>query len=373
MNNKIEISDINKFCDFNDTPQGLSQSKILIIDDEPMNLSLMIDLLECEGYEYIVAETNPEKGLILYEKKEFDILLLDINMPGLDGFEVMQKIKEMNKEMTPPILVLTASHQQEICNRALESGATDFISKPFNSDEALNRIKNLLYSYHTKKQLISMNCNLENLVKLRTHELTESKLKVIQHLGFAAEYRDTETAAHTIRVGEYSRLLGQKLRLDSDMVDLLHQSAPLHDIGKIGIPDAILLKPGKFEPEEWEIMKTHASIGAEILENDNDPLIVMARSIALTHHEKWNGQGYPCGLSGNKIPIEGRIVMLADVYDALTMIRPYKTAWTTEETITFIKKESGISFDPEIVHQFLNVSNEFAEIRKEYLDQNYDG
>lgn len=346
----------------------LYQSQILIIDDEPMNVDIMTDLLETEGYENITSETNPIKGLNLYEKRSFDIILLDINMPELDGFGVMKKIKFMNKPLVPPILILTALHRQEICNRALESGATDFINKPFNSDEALNRIKNLLNSYHTKKHLIEINDNLENLVNIRTKELIESKLKVIQHLGFAAEYRDTETAAHTIRVGEYSRLLGKKLGLENKMVDLLHQAAPLHDIGKIGIPDAILLKPGKFEPDEWKIMKTHTSIGAEILENDNDPLIVMARSIALNHHEKWNGKGYPNGLSGNNIPIEGRIVMLADVYDALTMVRPYKAAWTTEETIAFIKKESGTSFDPDIVHLFLGIINDFLTIRQECLD-----
>ncbi len=343
-------------------------SRILIIDDEPMNVELISDLLEDDGYLDISSSNDPLEGLELYKQHDFDIILLDINMPKLDGFGVMAEIKQINKLLTPPILVLTALHDQKVCNRALKSGATDFIYKPFNPEEAINRVKNLLTTHIIKKQMIDVNNNLENLVDARTQELMDTKLKVIEHLGFAAEYRDTDTAAHTIRVGEYARLLAESLGLDKETTDLLHHAAPLHDIGKIGIPDAILLKPGKFEPDEWTIMQTHSQIGAEILENDNDPLIVMARTIALTHHEKWNGKGYPNKISGEDIPIEGRIVMLADVYDALTMVRPYKKAWTVEETIALIKEESGTSFDPNIVTHFLALVDDFVEVRNQHQD-----
>ena len=303
-----------------------------------------------------------------YKQNTYDLILLDINMPELDGLSFIQEVKKINKPLLPPILVLTGLRDQTICNQALESGATDFIYKPFNFSEAINRIKNLLSAHINKKRLIELNENLEQTVVARTQQLMDTKLKVIQHLGYAAEYRDTETASHTIRVGEYSRLLGQQLGLDNKTIELLHRAAPLHDIGKIGIPDAILLKPARLEADEWKTMQDHSIIGAQILEDDDDPLIVMARTIALTHHEKFNGQGYPDGLTGEDIPIVGRIVMLADVYDALSMVRPYKEAWTNDKIIELIKKESGTSFDPHIVEIFLSLVDEFSEIRQKLID-----
>jgi putative two-component system response regulator len=343
-------------------------SQVLIVDDEAMNVSAITDLLYAEGYLNITGETNPLTALEQYENKPFDLLLLDINMPIIDGFEVMAKVKQINKPITPPILILTALNTQAICNRALSQGASDFIFKPFDFQETLNRIKNLLTLHLTKKHLDELNKNLELKVQEKTQELMQTKLKVVEHLGFAAEYRDNETAAHTIRVGEYSKLLALHYGLSEDRAELLHRAAPLHDIGKIGIPDNILLKPGKFTPPEWEVMKTHTTIGGEILAKDTDPLIVMARTIALSHHERWDGTGYPNGISGQDIPIEGRIVMIADVFDALTMVRPYKRAWTLEETITQIKKDSGGLFDPDLVKLFLTLIDEFIAIRKKHLD-----
>jgi len=348
--------------------QELKNSQILVVDDEAGNLEIARELLEEEGYIQVTTELSSIKAIELYKNKRFDLLLLDLNMPEMNGFEVMSALADIPRDSPAPILILTALNDQMTCNQALSSGATDFLSKPFNLQEALNRIQNILLSHHYQKKLFNINELLEQQVKVRTQELLDSKLKVIQHLGFAAEYRDTETAAHTIRVGEYSRVLGEKLGLDEQFIKLLNHAAPLHDIGKIGIPDAVLLKPGGFDAGEWSIMKGHAAIGGKILENDDDPLIKMARTIALTHHEKWNGSGYPNGLKGLNIPIEGRIVMLADVFDALMMERPYKKEWTIEETVCLIKKESGVSFEPKLVDLFLTVVDEFIEIRQGYKD-----
>lgn len=343
-------------------------SMILVVDDEPQNVELLTELLSHEGYQNILCETDPEKALSFYNHIDFDLILLDIKMPKIDGFEVMAQIEQINKPLSPPILVMTAQKDQKLCNRALSCGGTDFIYKPFDSEEALNRINNLLVAHNYRKRLSNNNINLEYQVQHRTKALLDTQLKVIKHLGSAAEFRDNETAAHTMRVGEYSKLLARGYGLNSKTAELILHAAPLHDIGKIGIPDSILFKPGKLTPDEWEIMKTHTSIGAKILEKDEEPLIKLAHSIALSHHEKFNGEGYPNGLSGNNIPIEGRIVMLADVYDALTMKRPYKPAWSIADTTKFIKQSSGSQFDPDLVALFLTLQDDFIEIGNRFKE-----
>ncbi|MDH5485244.1 MAG: HD domain-containing protein, partial [Gammaproteobacteria bacterium] len=257
---------------------------------------------------------------------------------------------------------------KETCNKSFEFGANDFLTKPFNFEETKHRIINLIEMHLLRSRLENKNRMLEDIVAERTRALKESQTQIIQHLGMAAEYKDMETAAHTVRVGWYSRIIGERWGMDAEALELLFLTAPMHDIGKIGIPDNVLLKPDKFEPEEWEIMKSHTTIGEKILQGNSNPLVETAKTIALTHHEKWDGTGYPSGLSGNDIPIEGRIVMIADVFDALTITRPYKKAWTTDEAVAHIVEGSGSSFDPDLVVIFQEALADLLEIKERYKD-----
>ena len=256
-------------------------------------------------------------------------------LTGYNGYEVMEQIREEvgEAENMPPILMLTAQHAQEYRQRALDNGALDYVTKPFHTEELLSRLRNLLEVQLAKKYMRNQNEILEEKVALRTRELQErsqelheTRLQVVRRLGRAAEYRDNETGLHIVRMSKMAALIGKAAGLSDYQCDLLLNAAPMHDIGKLGIPDSILLKPGKLERDEWKIMQTHAQIGADILSGDDSELLNMAEEIALTHHEKWNGKGYPNGLSGEDIPLSGRLCALSDVFDALTSVRPYKEA-----------------------------------------------
>ena len=291
-------------------------------------------------------------------------------MPHLNGFQVMDQFMELEKGSYAPILVLTAQDDQDTRNRALNSGARDFIVKPFNMLEVLNRIHNMLEVRLLHKEVNLHNKHLEEKVNERTEQLKFTQSEIVKRLGRAGEYRDNETGMHVIRMSYYSHELGLALGMDSTEADILKQASPLHDIGKIGIPDAILLKPGKLNHDEWSIMKTHSLIGMEILSGSDTALLQKAEVIAMTHHEKYDGSGYPQGLSGEDIPMEGRIVAIADVFDALTTCRPYKKAWTIEESIIEIKDKSGQHFDPEMVQKFVSILDKVTEIKEEYMDAN---
>jgi len=289
-------------------------------------------------------------------------------MPHLDGFEVMEQLKALNDPLFPPVVILTAQHGQDFLLRALNSGARDFITKPFYCNELLARVRNMLDAQLMHRMLHDQKAVLDEMVQTRTAELRRTRLQVVQQLGRAAEYRDNETGNHILRMSHISALLAKSIGWNEADCELMLHASPMHDIGKIGIPDHILLKPDKLEPEEWEIMKSHAVIGANILEGDDSDLMKCAGEIALTHHEKWDGSGYPYGLSGEAIPLTGRIAALADVFDALTSARPYKKAWTLEAAVDLIKENRGIHFDPELVTVFLEQLPEILKIRDQFSE-----
>jgi len=334
-------------------------AKILIVDDQEYNVSLLERILTRAGYRNLQSTMNPNEVQQRISGEEPDIVLLDLHMPGLDGFEVLKRIREqIGEERYLPVLMLTADTTPEVRQQGLEAGANDFLTKPFDRTEVVLRIRNLLKTRELHLQLHANNQTLEEKVRERTHELWQAKKEMLQLLGRASEYRDDMTGQHTQRVGELSALIAEKLGMSEEEVDRIRKAAPLHDIGKIGIPDDILLKPGRFEPHEMERMKNHTTIGANILGGSSFNVLRSAGVIALSHHEKWDGTGYPEGLAGEAIPIEARIVALADFYDALTHERPYKRAWTPEETLDEIVRQRGAHFDPRIVDAFVALFRE---------------
>jgi putative two-component system response regulator len=284
-----------------------------------------------------------------------DLILLDLQMPYLDGFAVMKQLRAV---VPPgsflPILVLTADISAQAKRQALAEGASDFLTKPFDATEVILRIQNLLHTRRLHLQLQNENQMLEQKVRERTADLEATQAEILERLALAAEYRDDDTGQHTRRVGQMSAQIARALGLPVGEVDLIQRAAPLHDVGKIAIPDAILLKPGRLTPDEFEIMKTHTTRGAEMLSGGRFPLLQRAEEIALTHHERWDGSGH-IGLRGEVIPLAGRIVTVADVFDALTSERPYKNAWPRAAAIDEIMDQSGRQFDPAVVEAFLKV------------------
>lgn len=332
---------------------------ILIIDDQPENIHLLGAILK-DSYR-ISASTKSTDVQKLALELQPQLILLDILMPEMDGYSVCQLLKQNTETAHIPVVFVSAKHEISDEEKGFEVGAIDYITKPLSPAIVRARVKtHLALSNHNKE--------LTNAVEERTKELNETRLKVIQRLGRAAEYRDNETGMHVIRMSHYSRLLALAISSDKTWADTILHAAPMHDVGKIGIPDAILLKPGKLNGDEWETMQKHTIFGAEIIGNDNTPLLIMARSIALTHHEKWNGKGYPHGLAGDKIPLESRIIAIADVFDALTSERPYKEAWSIEKATQYIGEESGNSFDPLLVNAFNKVLPDILQVKAKYFD-----
>ncbi|MFO7953606.1 MAG: response regulator, partial [Thioalkalivibrio sp.] len=341
-------------------------ARILVVDDERANLKLLDRMLRSQGYEELVLIDDSREVLPHYQAARPDLILLDINMPHLDGYQVMEQVRALDDPLLPPIVMLTAQHGQDFVLHALNSGARDYLTKPFDRNELLMRVRNLLDAQLAHRLVYDQKAELDRMVAQRTRELRDTRLQVVQRLGRAAEYRDEETGYHILRMSHTCALLAREIGWDEEQCDLILNASPMHDIGKIGIPDAVLLKPGRFEPHEWEIMKTHAAIGASLLEGDDSDLLRMAREIALTHHEKWDGSGYPNGLAGEAIPRAGRIAALADVFDALTSERPYKAAWTVEAAVEMIRENRGRHFDPVLVDVFLDVLPAVEEIRQRF-------
>ncbi len=329
---------------------SLIHSRILVVDDEWPNVHLLERFLQEAGFTNVRSTSDPREASRIYREMRPDIVLLDLLMPFLNGFEVMKQLRE---EESPgayvPIIVLTADITNETKQRALSSGAKDFLTKPLDLTEVLLRLRNLLETRMLHLQIRAHSEQLEHKVRERTSELEQSKIEILDRLTRACEYRDYATGEHTKRVGNLSAALARAVGAPLWQAQLIRRAAPLHDIGKVGIPDYILLKPGRLEPHEFEIMKTHTTIGAKILSGSQHTLLAMAESIALTHHEHWDGNGYPAGLAGHAIPFEGRLVALADAFDALTHERLYKPAWTLSAALTEIKKQSGKHFDPDLV------------------------
>ncbi len=352
----------------------MREARILVVDDEPANVLLLQRMLRNSGYKNVVSAVNGREALKLCEAELPDLILLDLMMPERDGFGVLEDLAAARHAEFLPVLVLTADANTETMRRALGAGASDFLTKPFDHAEVILRVKNLLETRFLTVALRRHNAELESRVAERTRALSESyekliiayaqlqrsqsaveesQVEVLQRLAQAAELRDDDTGQHTRRVGEFAARLAQKLGLDAAHVELIRAAAPLHDVGKIGVSDTILLKPGRLTTDEFEIMKTHAAIGSGLMKDGHSPLMRVAEVIALTHHERFDGKGYPHGLSGEDIPLEGRILAVVDVFDALTHERPYKKAWPVDQALAEIQGGSGTQFDPRVVEIFV--------------------
>jgi putative two-component system response regulator len=317
---------------------------LLVVDDTLSNITLLCSILE--PFYRVKVATNGEKALqIAMGEEPPDLILLDIVMQGLDGYEVCRRIKASAARRTIPILFVTALEQQEDEEMGLALGAEDYITKPFSAPIVLARVRTHLALYDQTREL-------EHKVDIRTRELQKTRLEIIKRLGRAAEFRDNETGNHVLRMSHYSRLIARTAGLGDTVAEMLFLAAPMHDIGKIGTPDYVLLKPGKLNAQEWDIMKQHVTMGAEIIGDHPDDLLAMARTVALSHHEKWDGTGYPLGLKGKDIPTVGQVVAIADVFDALTSSRPYKAPWPMEQAIQTIIDGSGHHFDPDLIPAF---------------------
>ncbi len=351
-------ADINRNC----------TAHLLIVDDEPSNLKLLEKMLRSHGYENLTLIQDPREVQASCENNMPDLILLDLNMPYLDGFAVMELLQKEFADLLPPILVLTAQQGFEHRLRALNSGARDYLTKPFDRAEMLARVRNLIEAHLFHKFMRNQNDVLDEMVRARTRELRDTRLQIVRRLGRAAEFRDNETGNHILRMSHSAVLIARALGWDEESCELLLHASPMHDVGKIGIPDHILLKPGKLDPDEWIKMQLHTTIGAHILDGDNSPLLTLAREIAISHHEKWDGSGYPYGLKGEAIPISGRIVALADVFDALTSERPYKKAWSLEASLDYIQNNSGQHFDPKLVTYFVQLLPQILAIRTRFAE-----
>jgi len=335
-----------------------SRQCILIVDDTPDNVTVLDGIL-CSQYQVRFA-LNGERALaIARSNSPPDLILLDVMMPGMDGYEVCRRLKADPMTRKIPVIFVTALSESVSEAYGLALGAVDYLTKPINPDITLARVK-------THLALYDMNRTLEDKVNERTAELHDTRLEIIRRLSMAAEFRDEDTGKHVERISHYSYLIAQSAGLSKEQCDLLFNTAPMHDIGKIGIPDHILRKKSRLNSDEWEVMKTHTFIGAQIIGEHRSDLLTAARIIALTHHERWDGLGYPNGLKGDEIPIFGRIVMLGDVFDALVFKRPYKEAWGIEKAMQWIYQEEGKHFDPGLVPHFIEVLPEILEVRERY-------
>lgn len=341
--------------------ENIKKQLILVVDDMPDNIDVIGGVL---GQDYeIKAALNGEKALnIAHAEPKPDMILLDVMMPGMDGYAVCRSLKKDPATSNIPVIFITAKDEVADEQFGFKLGAVDYMTKPVSPPILQTRVKTHLAFY-------DQNRILSEQVNKRTEELKHTRLKIIQRLGRAAEYRDNETGMHVIRVSNYARLIAQAYGGNDSWVERVFNAAPMHDVGKIGIPDHILLKPGKLDDEERTLMKKHTEFGAEIIGDDADPLLQMSCVIAMTHHEKFDGTGYPKGLAGKEIPLEGRIVAIADVFDALTSERVYKKAWSVEEAIKFIDGSAGKDFDADLVSLFHEVMPDILRIKEQYMDE----
>lgn len=347
---------------------SIRDAKILIVDDNSANVALLEAILEEEDYEQLFSTTDPRDVVSLYRQHRFDLILLDIRMPWMSGFEVLSALDAEVGDDYLPVIVLTAQTDAETRQQALEAGAKDFITKPFEDWEVLLRIQNMLETrlYYTRQ--VARADLLEQEVCKRTEEIRQTQLEIVRRLGVAGEFRDNETGAHVERMSNICCLLAEKYGLGREYAERLLYASTMHDVGKIGISDAVLLKPDKLDELEWQMMKRHPQIGAQIIGKHDSVLMTLAHETALCHHEKWDGTGYPRGLSGEEIPVGARIAAISDVFDALTSERPYKTAWSVDKAVEVIKVESGRHFEPRLVEIFIENLAEIVTIKERYAD-----
>lgn len=334
---------------------------ILVVDDEPSNIAILSEILS-DNYK-VTAATNGAKAIQhCFSGKIPDLILLDVIMPEMDGYAVCKTLKNDPRTRNIPILFVTAKSSIEDEKLGLELGAIDYIRKPFSPPVILQRVKNHLAMYNQNRVL-------DEMIQRRTKELHLSRREIISRLGTAAEFKDNQTGLHVKRMSIYSSLIAQKMVNDDQWCQQLLIASPMHDVGKIGIPDSILTKPAKLNETEWKIMKTHCDIGFAILDDSDSELLKLAAVIAKSHHEKWDGSGYPFGLAGDQIPLEGRIVAVADVFDALTSVRPYKKAWSIEDAIAEVDKVTGTHFDPLVTKAFHESLHEILAVRASFPDK----
>jgi len=371
------------------------QGDVLVVDDTELNLRMISQVLRKEGYQ-IRAVTSGREALAAIQEALPEVILLDITMPDIDGYEVCQRLKADSYTADVPIIFISALDAIIDKVKAFKVGGADYIPKPIQVQELVARVRNqidlrrlqqqlkaqndvledknsqLVSEIHKRQaveaEIRKLNTNLEAKVRARTHDLERAQLEILERLSLAGERRDDDTGKHTLRVGYISSLITLTLGQSQTAVDLIRLAARLHDIGKIGIPDQVLLKPGKLTSEEYTLMKKHTTIGAEMLAGSTSPLIRLAEEIALTHHERWDGKGYPQGLAGRDIPLSGRIVAVADVFDALTHERPYKDAWSIERVVEELYAMRGSQFDPKVVNAFLKIVKDGKLAKLESLE-----
>jgi len=339
---------------------AMTPASVLIVDDTPQNISLLNAALMDE-YTIKIA-TSGQQAIDICLSMPIDIILLDVMMPEMDGFETCRRLKDNPLTGSIPVIFVTARGEMKDESMGFDCGAVDYITKPIRAAVVRARV-------FTHIALYDQNRALERLVQERTAELHQSRLEILHRLGSAAEQRDNETGQHVIRVCHYSRIIALALGLSESEADLLYNAAALHDVGKIGIPDSILLKPGKLDEDEWKIMRSHSEIGYKIIGPHQNKLLKTAAIVALTHHERWDGTGYPHGSRQTAIPLVGRIVALADVFDALTSVRPYKRAWSLAEAIEEITLCSDKNFDQQVVKAFLGRIPEITAVQQQFVDE----
>jgi putative two-component system response regulator len=336
--------------------ERFGQARILIVDDEEDNVEVLKRILEAEGYAEIRSTNDPRDVPALTREFQPDLILLDVLMPHMDGYAVLERLREPDiHEPYRPVLVLTSDHSRQAQRDAFEAGAKDFVLKPLSPSEVRLRVRNLIETRMLHRVLSEQNDVLEDRVRERTRALEEARLQTLHRLARAAEYRDDDTGQHTRRVGQASGRIAKALGLPRRLVTRIRMAAPLHDVGKIGIPDSILLSASRLSKSDFEIMKTHCAIGADLLASPDVPVLELAAEIALSHHECWDGSGYPKGVAGTDVPLAGRIVAVADTFDALTHARPYKEAWPVETALEEVRRLSGVTFDPDVVEAFEEV------------------
>ena len=345
---------------------------ILVVDDQIPNIELLEAFLIPQGYDMIRAQSGDE-ALSALKEHAIDLILLDVMMPGMNGFELTRRVREIPSLRQLPIMLVTALREKDDHLKGVEAGCDDFISKPVDKIELLVRVRALLKVKAYHDLINDYQKQLESEIAMRTQELHQAladtkaaSLEIIQRLSTASECKDEATGNHISRMSHYAAAVARCMGLSNSSVEMILSAAPMHDLGKIGIPDRILLKPAKLSPLEWEIMKKHTLIGADILKDSGIELLRVGEVIARTHHEKWDGSGYPAGLRGVEIPLYGRIVAIADVFDAMTSIRPYKAAFSVEAAVDAIRAGRGNHFDPDVVDAFLEILDEIRTIKQIY-------
>ena len=388
VKNPVHIQAVT--TDWNTNKQLTRNSKIMIVDDEDLVIRVVRQFLSRDGYTNFITITDPREALNAIRSEKPDVVLLDINMPHLSGLDILRERQHIKPLRTTPFIILSAINDADTKQEALELGATDFLAKPVEKSDLTLRVQNSLIVKRHFDNLANHASDLEAEVRKRTQQLERSREQVVRVLARAAEFRDNETGEHVLRVGAFCKIIAEQMGMSPEWCKQIGLAAQLHDVGKIAIPDSVLLNPNKLTAEEFEIMKQHCDLGCRIMKPMADeelamvrntssvlqlvnelesPLLNMASVICRTHHEKWNGQGYPNGLVGDQIPLEGRITCVADVYDALCSDRPYKAAFPIEKSLEIMLNDRGIRFDPQVLDAFLERIADIEAIRATPVSQ----